>query len=107
MSRVATAPARTTRTEGETEKVTRTCPMYKVLLHNDDVTTQDFVEVEVCQGIFHLQKQRAHAIMMEVHNTGIGLVGVYALEQAEWKCEQVRSLARGRGFPLKITYEPA
>jgi ATP-dependent Clp protease adaptor protein ClpS len=107
MSRVATAPSRTPRIESDTDKSTRHAPMYKVLLHNDDVTPFDFVERDVCVGIFHLSKSDAHRVTMEVHHKGIGLVGVFALEQAEWKCEQVRSLARGRGFPLQITFEPA
>jgi ATP-dependent Clp protease adaptor protein ClpS len=95
------------RTKGDTEKRTRHAPMYKVLLHNDDVTPFDFVEVDVCMGIFRLNAQDANRVTQEVHHRGIGLVGIYALEQAEWKCEQVKSLARGRGYPLQVSYEPA
>lgn len=107
MPTLSTAPVRPPRTESDTDRSTRLAPMYKVLLHNDDVTPFDFVERDVCVGIFHLDHSDAHRVTMEVHHAGIGLVGVFALEQAEWKCEQVRSLARGRGFPLKVTIEPA
>jgi ATP-dependent Clp protease adaptor protein ClpS len=94
-------------TESDTKHRTRQAPMYKVLLHDDDVTPFDFVQRDVCQGVFRMDAERAFAITNEVHKTGIGLAGVYPLEQAEFKCEQVHSLARGRGFPLRITYEPA
>ncbi len=81
--------------------------MYKVLLHNDDVTPFQFVQYDICQGVFHLSGAESYRVTNEVHLTGIGLAGVFAFEQAEWKCEQVHSLARGRGFPLKVTSEPA
>jgi ATP-dependent Clp protease adaptor protein ClpS len=81
--------------------------MYKVLIHNDDVTPFVFVEREVCRGIFQMSAGQARRVTSEVHFTGIGLAGIYALEQAEWKCEEVRSLARGRGYPLRVSYEPA
>lgn len=81
-------------------------PMYKVLIHNDDKTPYDFVAREVCIGIFKLKEEEARKLTHEVHTTGLGLAGIFALEQAEFKCEQVTSLARGRNFPLKCTYEP-
>ena len=59
-----------------------------------------------CVGIFRLAHTSARRVTAEVHYTGIGLVGVYPYEQAEFKCDQVTSLARGRGYPLQVTYEP-
>lgn len=94
------------RTREETIERTRHAPMYKVLLHNDDTTPFDFVEREVCQGIFRLSSSQSSRVTSEVHHTGIGLVGVYPYEQAEFKCDQVTSLARGRGFPLMVSFEP-
>jgi len=102
-ARVPAAP----RCEEGIRDETRLAPMYKVLLHNDDVTPFLFVERQVCQGIFKMEPAQAHRVTSEVHYTGIGLAGVYALEQAEFKCDQVRSLARGRGYPLMVTYERA
>ena len=103
---MSTKILRAPRTLSDTERVTRHAPMYKVLLHNDDITTVDFVERDVCVGIFKLSASDAKRITSEVHHTGIGLVGVYPFEQAEFKCDQVVSLARGRGFPLNVTFEP-
>ncbi|SDN96792.1 ATP-dependent Clp protease adapter ClpS [Desulfonauticus submarinus] len=77
---------------------------YKVLLHNDDYTTMDFV-VEVLQKIFHKDKAEAYAIMMKVHTEGIGVCGIYPLEIAETKVFLVKQMARSRGFPLKCTLE--
>jgi ATP-dependent Clp protease adaptor protein ClpS len=93
--------------EEDVERETRHAPLYKVLLHNDDVTPFLFVQHEVCEGIFHMDAGRAYRVTSEVHHTGIGLAGVYPLEQAEFKCDQVRSLARGRGYPLRVSTEPA
>ena len=95
------------RTEGATERETRHAPLYKVLLHNDDVTPFRFVQHDVCEGIFALGAEDAYRVTSLVHHTGLGIAGVYPLELAEWKCEQVRSLARGRGYPLRTSFEPA
>lgn len=80
-------------------------PMWKVLLHNDDYTTRDFV-VWILQGIFHRSEADAVAIMMHVHQSGVGLAGVYTHDVAETKVEQVRALAKKNEFPLLCTMEP-
>ncbi|HEY0839127.1 MAG TPA: ATP-dependent Clp protease adapter ClpS [Vulgatibacter sp.] len=80
-------------------------PMWKVLLHNDDYTTRDFV-VWILQGIFHRSESDAVAIMLHVHENGVGLAGVYTHDVAETKVEQVRDLARKNEFPLLCTMEP-
>lgn len=95
------------RIEQDARRETRHAPLYKVLLHNDDVTPFLFVQHEVCEGIFHLAAADAYRVTAEVHYTGIGVAGIYPLEVAELKCEQVVSLARGRGYPLRVSYEPA
>jgi len=79
-------------------------PMYKVLLHNDDYTTMEFV-IEVLMQVFAKTLEAATEIMLNVHHKGIGVCGVYPLEIAETKVETVHSLAKERGFPLRCTLE--
>jgi ATP-dependent Clp protease adaptor protein ClpS len=79
-------------------------PMYKVLLHNDDYTTMEFV-VEVLRNVFHKSPVEATHIMLLVHRTGVGACGVYTAEVAETKVEMVHSLARQHGFPLQCSME--
>ena len=77
---------------------------YKVLLHNDDYTTMEFV-VKVLMRIFRKTEAEAVQIMLSVHNKGIGVCGVYTAEVAELKVSLVRRLARENGFPLKCSME--
>ncbi len=79
---------------------------YNVFLLNDDYTSMDFV-VDILMGIFRQDFQNAHRIMIEVHQRGRGLCGVYSYEIAETKIHQVSSLARENGFPLKAIMEEA
>ncbi len=79
-------------------------PLYKVLLHNDDYTTMDFV-VEILRTVFHKSNEEAVRIMLNVHHQGIGLCGLYPREIAETKVDLVERLARERGFPLKCSME--
>ncbi len=78
--------------------------MYKVLLHNDDYTTMEFV-VEVLMLVFNKSPEDAMRIMLNVHKQGIGICGVYTFDVAETKVETVKTLAREKGFPLKCTME--
>ncbi len=78
--------------------------MYRVLLHNDDYTTMDFV-VELLMKVFQKSFEEATHIMLRVHRAGIGVCGVYTYEVAETKIETVHQLARERGFPLKSSME--
>ena len=92
-------------TETETQEKTGYYPRYKVILHNDDRTTMQFV-VEVLMLFFNKEFGEAVKLMADVHHTGFGIAGVYPKEQAEFRIEQTHSLARGRGFPLTLTMEP-
>jgi len=90
----------------EVEEETKEPEMYKVVLHNDDYTTKEFV-VEVLQIVFHKPAIEATKIMMDVHKRGKGVVGVYTWDIAQTKVVQVRQMAKTREFPLKCTVEPA
>ena len=90
----------------ETEKEIKTPAMYRVLLHNDDYTTMEFV-VEVLQAVFHKAPADATQIMLHIHRSGIGVAGVYTHEVAETKVAIVETMARQHEFPLKCTLEEA
>ena len=79
-------------------------PRYKVILHNDDYTTMEFV-VEILVNVFGKSLEKATQIMLNVHNKGKAVCGVYPREIAETKVETVHHLAGSRGFPLKSTME--
>lgn len=92
-------------TRTRSEKKLQKPRMYRVLLHNDDYTTREFV-VEVLKGVFHRSESEAIRIMLHVHNNGMGVAGVYTREIAETKVRTVESLARRYEFPLKLSMEP-
>ena len=77
---------------------------YKVLLHNDDYTTMDFV-VEILMGIFHKNIAQSEQIMLSIHQSGKAVCGLYSYEIAQTKVYQVKQLAKGSGFPLLATLE--
>lgn len=79
--------------------------MYRVLLHNDDYTTMDFV-VHVLEAVFHRDAEAAVRIMLNVHRGGTGVCGVYSAEVAETKVAAVHKLAEENEFPLKCSMEP-
>ncbi|MEW6517881.1 MAG: ATP-dependent Clp protease adapter ClpS [Thermodesulfobacteriota bacterium] len=81
-------------------------PLYKVLLHNDDYTTMDFV-VTILETVFHKDPGEATRIMLNVHQQGIGIAGVYTREIADTKIHIVHDLARRNEFPLKCSMEQA
>ncbi|HQR73205.1 MAG TPA: ATP-dependent Clp protease adaptor ClpS [Sulfurovum sp.] len=78
--------------------------MYRVLLHNDDYTSMDFV-VEILTSIFHKSYMQAEQIMLHIHETGKAICGVYTFEIAQTKTQQVRQRAKQNEFPLLATLE--
>ena len=88
----------------ETEDELSEPPLYKVLLHNDDFTTMEFV-VFFLLSVFNKSVEEATQIMLNVHNQGIGLCGLYSFEVAETKVEMVSDEASRNGFPLRCSME--
>jgi ATP-dependent Clp protease adaptor protein ClpS len=86
--------------EKSPERVRKPAPRYKVLLHNDPVNTMEYVVTTLRQVVPSLSEQDAIAVMLEAHNTGVGLVIVCDLEPAEFYCESLK--AKG----LTSTLEP-
>ena len=78
--------------------------LFKVLLHNDDYTTMDFV-VRVLKEVFRKPEPEALQIMLNVHHKGVGVCGVYTVEVAETKVSLVESMSRQAGYPLRSTIE--
>jgi ATP-dependent Clp protease adaptor protein ClpS len=87
------------------EKQTRRPALYKVLLHNDDFTTQEFVDW-VLMNVFNRDPESAHRIMLHVHMHGVGVAGIYPYEIAETKAQKTMELAREAEYPLLVTLEP-
>ncbi|HYC87981.1 MAG TPA: ATP-dependent Clp protease adapter ClpS [Thermoanaerobaculia bacterium] len=81
-------------------------PLYKVLLHNDDFTTMEFV-VWILESIFNMDEEQAIQVMLNVHLRGVGVAGIYTYEIAETKVEKTTALAREHEFPLLATMEEA
>jgi ATP-dependent Clp protease adaptor protein ClpS len=88
----------------KTRTTTKRPTLYKVVLHNDDYTTMDFV-VQILETVFHKGPAEAFRIMMEVHTKGQSISGVYPYEVAETKVDTVHELARAHGFPLRASME--
>lgn len=88
----------------ESETKLKKPPLYKVLLHNDDYTTMEFV-VYVLRTVFHKSEGESFTIMLKVHNEGVGVAGVYTYEIAQMKAEKAMNLARASEFPLLCTIE--
>lgn len=78
--------------------------MFRVLLHNDDYTTMDFV-VSILVEVFRKTVDEATAIMLAVHERGVGECGVYTHEVAETKAAIVHARARREGYPLRCSTE--
>jgi ATP-dependent Clp protease adaptor protein ClpS len=83
---------------------TKEPPRFKVLLHNDDYTTMEFV-VSILENIFQKTKHEATRIMLNVHNDGVGIAGIYTREICETKITIVHELARKNQFPLRCSME--
>jgi ATP-dependent Clp protease adaptor protein ClpS len=90
----------------ESQEKTTEPTLFKVLLHNDDYTTMEFV-VWVLASVFNMPEEQAIQVMLNVHLQGIGVAGIYTFEVAEMKVEKTIALAREQEFPLLATMEPA
>lgn len=91
--------------KSESKKKTEKVRRWKVVFHNDDYTTMEFV-VEVLKRFFHKTDTEAVHIMLTVHKTGAAVAGVYTRDVAETKAQEVMSYARENGMPLLLTTEP-
>lgn len=89
----------------EDKPISQTPRRFKVIFHNDDYTTQEFV-VYVLMRFFHKSESEAQHIMLTVHHKGAAVAGVYTKDVAETKAQQVMDLAREHGMPLLLTTEP-
>jgi ATP-dependent Clp protease adaptor protein ClpS len=83
---------------------TRKPKLYKVILHNDDFTTMDFV-VYILKTIFHKSHEEAIHLMLSVHKSGHAVCGIYPKDMADTKTQEVIRLARLNEFPLLCTIE--
>ncbi len=84
---------------------TRHAPLWRVVFIDDPVSTFELV-CELLTKFFGKAPLEALKVAFEVDRTGSGLAGVYPKEKAEFKAEQATSVARGRGYPLKVVIEP-
>ena len=89
----------------EQTKKTQRPKRYKVIFHNDDYTTREFV-VEVLMRYFEKDESEATFIMLSVHHKGNGVAGIYPKDAAETKVVMVTKHARAHGMPLRLTAEP-
>lgn len=80
-------------------------PLFRVLFHNDNYTTMEFV-VFILQAIFNKTESDAMNIMLSVHRNGLGVAGVYTKDIAETKVEKTHALAKEAEYPLKLSIEP-
>ncbi|MBF0169874.1 MAG: ATP-dependent Clp protease adaptor ClpS [Nitrospinae bacterium] len=92
------------RPERDSASRAQLAPLYWVVMHNDPVTTMDFV-VEMLIRLFGYDADRAVEVMYAIHTTGLEKVGLMPLERAEFKVEMVHTSARAHGFPLTCTIE--
>ena len=85
-----------------TQKKVERPPLYEVILHNDDYTTQEFV-VYVLMKYFQHDGVTARKIMLHVHTKGVGVAGIFPFEIAETKAHQVVQFAREHEMPLQAS----
>ena len=94
-----------TQTVIETKTKLKKPTLYKVVLHNDDYTPQDFV-ISILRDLFRKSEAEAFSLMLNVHNSGRGIAGIFTREIAEQKVSEVGTIAKHYGHPLKTTSEP-
>lgn len=106
MARFAFESEQDTGTVAERRRRTKRPKKWKVILHNDDFTSMDFV-VHVLMTHFRKSPPEATLIMLQVHHKGVGVAGVYTRDVAETKVAEVEAEARENDMPLLLTLEPA
>ena len=95
-----------TKTRTRTVSKVATPPLFKVMMHNDDYTTMEFV-IEILRDVFRKSATEAEKIMLTIHFQGVGHCGTFPYAIAETKADQVRLRARKSGFPLRCSLEEA
>lgn len=88
------------------EKKVKEPSMFKVILHNDHYTTMEFV-VMILENVFYKSPVEATRIMLNVHEKGYGICGIYTFEVAETKVATVHAVAEKHEYPLKCSMEKA
>ncbi len=81
-------------------------PLYKVMLLNDDYTPMEFV-IQILESFFGMGREKSTQVMLEVHNRGVGVCGVFSRDVAETKVAQVNDYSRENQHPLKCTMQEA
>ena len=79
---------------------------YKVVMYNDDYTTMEFV-INILVSVFNKKLMEAEKIMLDVHEKGKGIAGVYSYDIAITKVSTAMAMAKEKGFPFKLTVEEA
>jgi ATP-dependent Clp protease adaptor protein ClpS len=100
-----TQPQQGTATKTRAKAKVQPPTLWKVILHNDDYTTQEFV-VWILETVFRKAEPEAVRIMLDVHRRGKGVAGIYPFDIADTKVAQARTLAEAQEFPLLCTLEP-
>ncbi len=95
-----------TQVELEPEIALEEPPLYQVMMFNDDFTAMDFV-VQVLQEVFGMDSVRAGQVMLEIHNLGQAICGVYPREVAEMKVSETMKMAAVYDYPLRCVFELA
>ena len=98
-------PQEQTNIKERTKQELKEPDMYKVIMHNDDFTTMDFV-VMVLKTVFYKDEAAAQKLMLTVHKQGKAQIGLYTLDIAVSKCQRAMTMARKEGFPFLVTWEP-
>lgn len=93
-----------TQTVEKEEVVVQLPKKYKVVLHNDNTTTFEFV-IYLLTNVFHKTMEQSVSLTQQIHDTGSGIAGIYTKEIAEEKVTETMHLAKSNSFPLVATYE--
>ena len=105
MARFTFDPEQESDVATEKRRKTKRPRRWKVLLHNDNYTTREFV-VAVLREVFHRSEAESVQIMLHVHYNGMGVAGVYTHDVAHTKVSLVEKLARENEYPLRLSIEP-